>query len=61
MKSRKEILAKIKEIKSDSRYPRRKRDVANVFINAPLALIQVRMEHQIKVLKWVLGVSEIEP
>ncbi len=52
MKSRQEIEAKIAELESDERvgYP-----AANMFSNAPLALIQVELKAQIDALKWVLG------
>lgn len=51
MKNEIEILKKLKEIKDDERlsYPS-----ANVEINAPLALIQISLEGQISILKWVL-------
>lgn len=51
MKTREQILAAIAEIKKDSRY---KEKPALVQINAPLALIQVDLESQIKALRWVL-------
>ncbi len=51
MKTKKEIEEKLAEIKSDERlgYP-----PATVDINAPLALIQLSIESQIDILKWVL-------
>jgi hypothetical protein len=52
MKTEKEIRSKIAEIDSDERfhYP-----VANVVINAPLALIQTDLEAVVAALAWVLG------
>lgn len=52
VKSRKQIEALIEQIEADERlhYPR-----ANVFINAPLALIQVELESQVRILKFILN------
>jgi hypothetical protein len=52
MKTKKEIEDRIKEIQSDERisYP-----TANVFVNAPLALIQTGLESTLATLKLVLG------
>jgi hypothetical protein len=51
MKTEKEIQKMIDEIKSDERlsYP-----PANVFSNAPLALIQMGEEAKLHALEWVL-------
>lgn len=51
MKTKDQIREKIKELESDERlsYP-----VATVVENAPLALIQLSLETQIGMLKWVL-------
>lgn len=55
MKTEKEIKAKLAELKSDERlsYP-----PADVFSNAPLALIQVELEAKVKALEWVLQSSK---
>ncbi len=45
------IKAKIQELKGDSRM---RLKPANVYINAPLALIQTEIEGQLAVLNWVL-------
>lgn len=52
MKTEIELLKRLHELKSDDRlyYP-----VANVFINAPLALIQHELEVRIHTLEWVLN------
>ena len=52
MKTEEEIRKKIKEIESDERYSY---PTANVAVNAPLALIQLQMESEVRILKWVLG------
>lgn len=51
MKNEKKIKEKLEELKKDERvnYP-----PANVFSNAPLALIQVELDAKIKTLEWVL-------
>jgi hypothetical protein len=55
MKTREEIEKRIAELKADERlgYPS-----ANVFTNAPLALIQVALKNEIMALNWVLKESE---
>jgi len=55
MKTREEIEKRIAELKADERlgYP-----PANVFTNAPLALIQVALKNEIMALNWVLKESE---
>ena len=58
MKTKQEIEAELARIQADERigYP-----AADVFINAPLALIQVNLESTVKAYSWVLeGVSAIE-
>lgn len=52
MRTIKEIKAEKERIQCDERikYP-----PANVFSNAPLALIQVELDTTVKVLKWVLN------
>ena len=52
MKTKKEIQEKLKEIESDERlsYP-----PASIFLNAPLALIQIELETKARTLKWILG------
>ena len=56
-KSRRKIESKIAEIRADARY---NYPAANVFSNAPLALIQVEMKAQVRILEWVLGIEEKE-
>jgi len=55
MKTREEIEKRIAELKADERlsYP-----PANVFTNAPLALIQVALKNELMALNWVLKESE---
>ena len=55
MKTQKEIEEKIKELESDERlsYP-----TATIDINAPLALIQLRLESKIAALKWAVKSEE---
>jgi len=55
MKTEKEIKEMLQKVNSDERlsYP-----PANVFVNAPLALVQVGLEARKHVLQWIL---EIEP
>mgnify|MGYP003980191453 FL=1 len=57
MKTKAEIEKRIAELKADERlgYP-----PANVFTNAPLALIQVALKNEIMALTWVLKESEEE-
>lgn len=47
----------IAEIENDDRLPP---PVATVFENAPLALIQVGLEQQLRTLKWVKSLLENE-
>ncbi|MFA7142706.1 MAG: hypothetical protein WC175_01820 [Candidatus Dojkabacteria bacterium] len=51
MKTKAEILAKIEELEMD---PRLSYPMASVFVNAPLALIQISLKTKIQTLKWVL-------
>jgi hypothetical protein len=55
MKNGDEILARLKKVCSDERlsYP-----PAEIFSNAPLALIQVELETERRTLQWVLGIGE---
>lgn len=52
MKSEKEILAQLNELKSDERLTYKS---ADIFGNAPLALIQLGLENRVNTLEWVLG------
>ncbi len=54
MRTEKEIKKRITEIEADSRYQSGLKSPANVIINAPLALIQVSFEAEIKALRWVI-------
>lgn len=58
MKTHEQIEARIAELKADDRFPKkyggRRAGVANVAINAPLALEQLNMEAQVLALEWVL-------
>jgi hypothetical protein len=45
------VKARLKELKSDERYNYKP---ADVFVNAPLALIQVDIEARVSALEWVL-------
>lgn len=51
MKTRKEIIDKIRELKMDNKL---KQPSATIEINAPLALCQLELESEIKALEWVL-------
>lgn len=51
MKTRSQIEAKIKEIESDYSLSEPK---ATIEVNAPLALMQLQAETQLKTLRWVL-------
>lgn len=57
MKTKEEIEKRLAELKTDERlgYP-----PANVFANAPLALIQVALKNEIMALAWVLKESKKE-
>ena len=54
MKSEKQIKKRIREIEDDDRYQSGLENPATIDINAPLALIQLSFETEIKVLKWIL-------
>ena len=62
MKTAVQIRARIKEIESDDRYTRGKpgRKGATVFMNAPLALMQMGWESEVDILKWVLSEDKHE-
>lgn len=55
MRSVQEIKQRIAEIEADSRYQSGLKTPANIEINAPLALIQLAFEAEIKALRWVLN------
>ena len=57
MKTPKEIRARIKELKADDRYAKKGKRAATVFENAPLALMQMGWESEVKALEWALGDS----
>jgi hypothetical protein len=57
LKTREDVLKELKKINSDERFHY---DPANVFSNAPLALIQVNLEAIFNSLCWVLGISKEE-
>jgi len=54
LKSIESIKKRIAEIETDDRYQRGKEKPATIDINAPLALVQLSLETQLKTLKWVL-------
>ena len=54
MKTAEQINKRIAEIETDDRYQSGLKHPANIQINAPLALIQLSFESEIKALKWVL-------
>lgn len=54
---KKEIEKAIAEIENDDRLPP---PIATVFENAPLALIQVGLKEQLRILKWVKSLIEDE-
>ncbi len=53
MKTEKQIVLRIAEIEADPRYARNRKQTATVFENAPLALMQMGWESEVKALKWV--------
>lgn len=57
IKTRAEIRARIRELKSDSRYAKPGK-AATVFENAPLALMQMGWESEVRALEWVLRGEE---
>lgn len=52
MRTKKEILAEIARLENLAQH---KQPLANVLINAPLALIQVDIEARIQVFEWMLN------
>ncbi len=54
MKSEEVIKARITEIEADDRYKSGQIRPATIDINAPLALIQMGFESELKALRWVL-------
>ena len=54
MKSKEQIEKRIEEIESDDRYQSGLIYPATIDINAPLALIQLSFETELKALKWIL-------
>ncbi len=54
MKSIESIKKQIAGIEADDLYQRGKEKPATIDINAPLALVQLILETQLKTLKWVL-------
>lgn len=54
MKSIQDIKNRISVIEADSRYQSGLKKPAEVWCNAPLALIQMGLESEIKTLKWIL-------
>ena len=48
------ISKRIAEIEADERYQSGRKKPATVDINAPLALVQLEFETEIKTLRWVL-------
>ena len=55
MKSIKRIKERIQEIEEDSRYQSGLKHPATIEENAPLALIQLSFEVEIRALRWVGG------
>lgn len=55
MKEVVDIENRIKEIEADSRYQSGLKKPATVVENAPLALVQLSLETELKALKWVLS------
>ena len=53
--SKAHILARLRIIEADSRFPKCPDDVAKIEINAPLALIQVQLETEFSTLQKMLG------
>jgi len=60
MKTVEEISKRIVHIEADSRYQSGQEQPATIDENAPLALIQLSMESEIKALRWVLGTKDIK-
>lgn len=57
MKAIAAIKKRIAEIEADERYKSGLEHPATIEINAPLALIQLSFEAEIKALKWVLSLG----
>ena len=55
MKTEKDIIEKLEELKKDERLYYK---TADVFTNAPLALMQLSMETQVNTLEWILGLQQ---
>jgi hypothetical protein len=55
MRTPTQIKKRIAEIEADSRYKSGLIHHANVNINAPLALVQVSLETELRTLRWVLN------
>lgn len=54
MKTKDQIDKRIDQIEADDRYQSGLKNPATIEINAPLALIQLSYEVEIKALRWVL-------
>jgi hypothetical protein len=48
------IKIRMKEIENDDRFPHKKKDIATTFENAPLALIQLSLETELRTLRNIL-------
>jgi hypothetical protein len=55
VKAEEKIKERITEIEQDERYKSGQISPANIEINAPLALIQLALETEVGVLKWVVS------
>lgn len=56
-KTIKQIRERIKAIEGDSRYQSGLKHPATIEVNAPLALIQLSFETEVRVLKWAGGLK----
>ena len=54
MKTTEEIKQRIAVIENDDRYISGQEHPATIDVNAPLALIQLSLEVELKALKWIL-------
>lgn len=52
------INKRIAEIEADERYQSGRKKPATIDVNAPLALIQLELETEIKALRWVLALLD---
>ena len=52
------ISKRIAEIEADERYQSGRKKPATIDVNAPLALVQLELETEIKTLRWVLTLLE---